>query len=70
MHKRGALAELTKAIAEAHAGIDDIGMSERSGGYCLVSLHLLVKNLSHLERVLRHINNTSVVVGATRKKGN
>ncbi len=69
-HKRGALAELTKAIAEAHAGIDDIGMSECSGGYCLVSLRLLVKNLSHLERVLRYINNTSVVIGVTRKKGN
>lgn len=70
MHQRGALAELTKAVAEAHASIDDIGMSERSGGYCLVSLHLLVKNLSHLERVLRHINNISVIVGVTRKKGN
>lgn len=70
MHKHGALAELTKAVASAHAVIDDIGMSERSGGYCLVSLHLLVKNLSHLERVLRHINNTSVIVGVMRKNCN
>jgi RelA/SpoT family (p)ppGpp synthetase len=70
IHKRGALAELTNAIAKAHANIDDISVSERSGGYCLVSLNLLVKNSSHLQRVLRHINNTSVVIGVTRKKGN
>lgn len=67
-HQRGALAELTKAIACAHASIDDINISERSGEYRLVSLHLLVKNLSHLERVLRHINNTSIITDAVRKK--
>lgn len=68
--KQGALAELTKTIAEANASIIDIGMSECSGDYCLVSLHLLVKNTSHLKRVLRHIRNTSIVVGVIRKKNN
>lgn len=67
MHQPGGLAELTKTIAKANATIDDIGISERSGGYCLVSLHLLVKNLSHLKRVIRYINNTSVIIGVSRK---
>ena len=70
MQQRGALAELTKAIAKANAIIDDISLGERSGGYCLVALHLLVKNSLHLERVLRHISNASAVVGIIRKKGN
>ena len=69
MQQRGALAELTKAVAKANAIIDDISLGERSGGYCLVALHLLVKNLLHLERVLRHISHASVVVGIIRKKG-
>ena len=69
MQQRGALAELTKAVAKANAVIDDISLGERSGGYCLVALHLLVKNLLHLERVLRHISHASVVVGIIRKKG-
>ena len=67
-YQHGALAELTKAVACAHASIDDIGISERSGDYCLVSLRLLVKNLSHLKRVLRYVGNASVVTGVVRKK--
>ena len=70
LHQRGALAALTKSISSANANIDDIQMSERSGGYCLVSLHLLVRNLSHLERVMRHISNVPVVIGVIRRKGN
>lgn len=70
INQRGALASLTNAISAANANIDDITMSERSGGYCLISLHVMVKNLSHLERVLRHISNVPVVVGVIRRKGN
>jgi GTP diphosphokinase / guanosine-3',5'-bis(diphosphate) 3'-diphosphatase len=69
IHRIGGLAELAGVITKTNAFVDDIGISERSGGYCLVSLRLLVKNLSHLNRVLRHISKASVVIGAMRKKG-
>lgn len=70
LNQRGALAALTKAVSAANANIDGISMSESGGGYCFISLYLLVKNLSHLERVIRHISSVPVVIGVIRKKGN
>lgn len=69
-HKRGALAELTGAISEAHAVIDDIFIGERNGEYCSVGLQLLVKNLSHLQRIIRRIKKLPVTIETTRKKYN
>lgn len=68
MNQRGALASLAKAIAESNSNIDDITINERSGDYYLVTLILTVKNISHLERILRHIKNIPFIVGVTRKK--
>jgi guanosine-3',5'-bis(diphosphate) 3'-pyrophosphohydrolase len=67
-HKRGALAGLTGAIAEAHATIDDIFIGERNGDYCSVGLQLLVKNLFHLQRVVRYIKKLPIAIEITRKK--
>jgi len=67
-HQRGALAELTKTISQAHGGIDDIFIGDRSGDYCSVGLQLLVKNLSHLQRIVRHIKKLSITIEVTRKK--
>ncbi|MBU0744565.1 MAG: bifunctional (p)ppGpp synthetase/guanosine-3',5'-bis(diphosphate) 3'-pyrophosphohydrolase [Gammaproteobacteria bacterium] len=66
----GSLAELTQAISKTNALIDDISSGEHSGDYVLFSMHLLVKNLSHFERVKRYIGNVSSVVAVVRKKGN
>jgi guanosine-3',5'-bis(diphosphate) 3'-pyrophosphohydrolase len=63
------LAEMAEAIAKANSFIDDVGISERGGGCCLVRFHLFVKNVSHLDRVLRHLRNASVVIRVARKKG-
>lgn len=67
-HQRGALAELTRTISEAHGSIDDIFIGERSGDYCSVGLQLLVKNLPHLQRIVRHIKKLPIAIEVTRKK--
>lgn len=69
IYKIGALAQLTQAISKTHAPIENISSGERSSGYMLVSLHVLVKNLAHFERVKRYISNVPSVVGVIRKKG-
>lgn len=69
VNELGALAELTQAISRANANIDDIKKGELSGNYAVLMLHLLVKNLSHLERVKRYISSVSAVIGVVRHKG-
>lgn len=70
INQQRALADLTRAIAKANAHINHMSTGERSSGYILVALHLLVKNLSHFERVKRHISDVTAVVGVIRRKGN
>jgi len=68
----GSLAKLTEAIAKANANIEHISSSSQnshSGGYILVLLQLLVKNLAHFERVRRYISNVPAVVGVSRING-
>ena len=67
-NQRGALAALCKAVSEANVSIDDIAMDDRNADYCSVSMRLLVKNISHLERVFRHIKNVPLVIVVVRKK--
>jgi len=69
MNQLGALADLTQAISKAHANIDDISTGEHNGDHVLIAMHLLVKNLTHFERVKRYISNVSAVVGVVRKRG-
>lgn len=68
LNQRGALAQLAQAISSADSNIDDISVKDSSGGYCIVNIKLSVKNLLHLERVLRHISNLPVVAGVIRKR--
>lgn len=69
INELGSLAELTQAISKANANIDGISTKHDSGDHVLISLHLLVKNLAHLERVKRHIGSVKSVVSVVRKKG-
>ena len=69
INQPGSLAAVSKAVAAANSNIDDISMTEPSTGYHLVTLKLLVKNIAHLERVIRHLSSLPVVVGVIRKKG-
>lgn len=70
VNQRGALASLTKVISAENANIENISTSERSDGYSLIMLSLLVKDVAHLERVMRHIGSEPLVVGVIRRKGN
>jgi RelA/SpoT family (p)ppGpp synthetase len=68
INQLGALAELAQAITKANANINDISSDENNGDHVLVSMHILVKNLTHFERVKRYISNVAMVVGVMRKK--
>lgn len=67
-NQRGTLAKLAQTISDAGSSIDDIRMSECSGGYCLMSLKLMVHNTEHLEHVLHSISLLPTVMGVVRKR--
>lgn len=67
INQRGALAQVTRAVSDSGSDIDDISMSDTSTGYSLIALKLMVRNVAHLERILRHISNAPLVVGVIRK---
>lgn len=67
-NQRGTLATLAQTISDADSSIDDISMSECSGGYCLLSLKLMVRNTEHLEQVLHSISLLPTVMGVVRKR--
>jgi len=67
--KRGVLAALAQAVSQAEANIDDVSIKERSSAYCSIRLIIKVKNLSHLERILRHIAAIPTVINVMRVKG-
>ncbi len=64
----GALAELSQAIAKANANMDSIHSDANNNNYAILHIEIFVKNLSHLERVKRHISNLPTVIGVVRKK--
>lgn len=66
VNQRGVLAVLTHAVAAMEANIEDVHIQERSSGYSLVELLLRVKDVSHLERILRHISTIPTVIGVFR----
>lgn len=67
--KRGVLAALAQAVALAEANIEDVSIKERSSAYCSVRMVIKVKNLAHLERILRHIAAIPTVINVMRVKG-
>jgi guanosine-3',5'-bis(diphosphate) 3'-pyrophosphohydrolase len=64
--KRGSFAALSKAISDTEANIDDITIEHRTGTYYLVALKISVRNLDHLNRVLRHIEALPIVARVFR----
>jgi guanosine-3',5'-bis(diphosphate) 3'-pyrophosphohydrolase len=64
--KRGAFAELTKAISDSEASLEDITINKRTGEHYSVTLRLYVRNRDHLNKVLRRINNLKIVTTAAR----
>lgn len=65
----GVLADITKAISKANTSIDDISVKERNDKYIFLSIRLLVTDVSHFERVKRHVSEVPDVVEVVRQKG-
>ncbi len=63
---RGSFAVLSATISEAESTIDDISVKKRTGEYYLVILKILVRNRNHLNQVLSHLENLSIVHRAWR----
>ena len=68
--KRGALATLANAIANADSNIENIHIDQRDGRYSWISLTVAVHGRVHLARVIRRIRLIKSVVKVARKKKN
>lgn len=67
-NERGVLATLALAVADANGNIDDINVDDRTGQYYSVHFKVLVKNRSHLAKVLRCLRQVPQVIRITRVK--
>jgi RelA/SpoT family (p)ppGpp synthetase len=61
VNTRGALAELTTAIANAQANIENINVEDRDGRYCAITIVISVSSRSHLATVMRYIRKIPAV---------
>lgn len=62
----GALAELTRVIADAGSGIEDFTINKRLANQYITTLKITVRNYDHLNQILRRINHLPFVTGASR----
>jgi guanosine-3',5'-bis(diphosphate) 3'-pyrophosphohydrolase len=67
-NERGVLAIAALAVSDAEASIDDVRVDDREGHYYKVTFKLLVKDRSHLARVLKNLRQAKQVVKITRAK--
>ena len=67
-NERGVLAIMALAISDAEGNIDDIRVDDREGHFYKVTFQLLVKNRSHLAKILKNLRQVSQVVKITRAK--
>lgn len=66
VNKRGVLAGLTLAVADADANIEDIKVFERDGHHFTILFSLLVRSRVHLSEVIRNLRKVKSVVHAKR----
>ena len=67
INRKGSLAEISTAVSEASADIDDLVVVEREGKYYHVDFTLLVRNRIHLASVMRGLRQVPSVVKLMRK---
>jgi GTP diphosphokinase / guanosine-3',5'-bis(diphosphate) 3'-diphosphatase len=67
-NRRGALATLALAAADAESSIDDIAINEFDGRYATIHLLLSVRDRQHLARVLRRMRQIKYVTKIVRHK--
>lgn len=68
VNKRGVLANLAMATADAASNIENIQVAEGDGRYSLVNLTISVKSRVHLAKVMRRIRMIHEVAKISRKK--
>ncbi|HEX4045050.1 MAG TPA: RelA/SpoT family protein [Gammaproteobacteria bacterium] len=68
INRRGSLAALTSAIAEAESNIDSIRTAESNQQHCVLDVTIAVQNRAHLARVLRKIRKREDVLHVSRHK--
>ncbi len=66
VNKRGVLAGLTLAVADADANIEDIKVYERDGQHFQILFSLLVRSRTHLSEVIRNLRKVKSVVHVKR----
>lgn len=66
VNKRGVLAGLTLAVADADANIEDIKVYERDGHHFTILFSLLVRSRIHLSEVIRNLRKVKSVVHVKR----
>ncbi len=64
--RKGILAEIAAEVTAADAGVDNINVEERNAEISTIMIGLLVKDRSHLARVMRRLRNVSAVIGLSR----
>ncbi len=66
-NRRGVLATIASSLADTDCNIDHVDMDDRDGNTSLLEFLISVKNLKHLEKVLKKIRNLDFVLNAQRK---
>lgn len=68
INQRGVLAQVTAAIADADANINNVTIEEHDGNYCSLNFTISVRNRIHLARVLRRLRSLKPVSRIARKE--
>ncbi len=66
INQRGVLAIIAVAISDMDSGIDDIQIKERAGEYYLVDFKLFVKNIEHVELIIKQLSRIDSVIKVSR----
>jgi RelA/SpoT family (p)ppGpp synthetase len=68
-NKRGVLAEVAAAVADAGANIDNVSLEERDGLHTAINLTVAVRNRQHLARIMRRVRALEDVLRISRARG-
>jgi len=64
--RKGVIARLATAVAEADAGVDSVGVTERNAEVSSISLQVSVRNRTHLAQVMRRLRTLPGIVAISR----
>ncbi|NOY15343.1 MAG: bifunctional (p)ppGpp synthetase/guanosine-3',5'-bis(diphosphate) 3'-pyrophosphohydrolase [Gammaproteobacteria bacterium] len=67
VNRRGVLATIASSLADANCNIDHVDMDDRDGNTSLLEFLISIKDLNHLQEVLKRIRSMDFVLNAKRK---